>query len=372
MQATHHTPLRTEVGGLALKNPVLCASGEPTATFGGIRAAIDAGAGAVIAKSVNESAAAKRQIDTARYALLDAQWRELPWVEREADGAADGGMGSGMNRSPVVGTTLLCRSGLVPATFDDWLAGLTELSRYAALHGSYVGGSIIVADSIVAEEMATRMEAAGLSLIELNLSAPHAEEAVPGAIRMEREPERIFALTERIRRRITLPLLVKLSGQTNDVLAEVEAARQGGADAVVLMGRMLGFMPDIARRRPVLGTFGAVGGGWALPLTLRWIAKARIRFGPALDLIATNGVRSGHDVVRCLLSGARAVEVCSTVMSEGYSALTRLITELREYLDEHQVTAEGIVGEAADAVRSYQDTPDDEGVGWRHFVPAGR
>jgi HpcH/HpaI aldolase/citrate lyase family len=62
------------------------------------------------------------------------------------------------------------------------------------------------------------------------------------------------------RRSIHIPLLVKLSGQASDVLAEVDAARRGGADAAVLMGRHLGFMPDIKRRRPVLGLYGGADG----------------------------------------------------------------------------------------------------------------
>ena len=78
---------------------------------------------------------------------------------------------------------------------------------------------------------------------------------------------------------------------------------------------------DLDRRKPLLDTFAAIGGGWALPLTLRWLAKARARFGPVHSLVATNGVRSGLDVARCLLAGAAAAEVCSIVMTEGYAAL---------------------------------------------------
>lgn len=216
------------------------------------------------------------------------------------------------------------------------------------------------------------MEAAGLRLLEFNLSAPHGEEAAPGAIRLERAPERITHLTRRVRDAVRLPLLVKLSGQTDDVLAEVAAANEGGADAVVLTGRQLGFLPDPATRRPVFGTFGAIGGPWALPLTLRWVAKARARFGPEHSLVATNGVRSGLDVARCLLAGAAAAEVCSIVMTDGYQALARLVDELHAYLAEQGIPrAADLIGEAADAVQTYQAVSQALGsVGqWRQFVP---
>src|SRR5205823_258155 len=128
-------------------------------------------------------------------------------------------------------------------SFDAWLAGLVALDQYARTVDSLVIGSLIVADEDRAIELAAAMEMAGLRMLELNLSAPHGEEAAPGAIRLERAPERIAQLTARIRQAVRIPLLVKLSGQTDDVLAEVAAAYQAGADGVVLMGRHLGFVP---------------------------------------------------------------------------------------------------------------------------------
>lgn len=344
--------LRTAIAGVSLKNPVICASGEPTLTLEGIRAAIDAGAGAVVAKSTNESEAAKRQLDGAEYALLDSEWNRISW-----DAPAPSG------------SSVFCRSGLAQMPFDEWLAGLAELDRYARSVDSLVVGSLIVADEERAVEMAVALERAGLRMLEFNLSAPHGDEAAAGAIRLEREPARIAALTRRVREAVSTPLLVKLSGQTDDVLAEVAAAYAGGADGVVLMGRHLAFLPDLDRRTPVLGTFGAIGGGWALPLTLRWIAKARGRFGPERSLVATNGVRSGRDVARCLLAGASAAEVCSVVMTDGYAALGRLVDELSAYLAEQGIArVADIVGEAADAVHTYQTVATAETGQWRRFA----
>jgi dihydroorotate dehydrogenase len=135
------------------------------------------------------------------------------------------------------------------------------------------------------------------------------------------------------------------------------------------MGRHLGFLPDLDRRRPVLDTFGAIGGGWALPLTLRWIAKARGRCGPDRSLLATNGVRSGLDVARCLLAGASAVEVCSIVMTDGYGALGRLVEELRGYLVTQGIEhVADLVGEATDSVQTYQTVTSGEPEQWRRFA----
>ncbi len=45
--------LAVTVGGLRLKNPVICAAGEHVLTAAGVRAGIAAGAAVVVAKSVN-------------------------------------------------------------------------------------------------------------------------------------------------------------------------------------------------------------------------------------------------------------------------------------------------------------------------------
>jgi dihydroorotate dehydrogenase (NAD+) catalytic subunit len=88
---------------------------------------------------------------------------------------------------------------------------------------------------------------------------------------------------------------------------------------------------------------------------LRWVAKTRAALGPQTPLVATNGVRSGADAARCLLAGAAAVQVASSVIVEGAGALTRLVAELEAYLTEQGRDAREIVGEAADAVLGYEE-----------------
>jgi dihydroorotate dehydrogenase len=105
----------------------------------------------------------------------------------------------------------------------------------------------------------------------------------------------------------------------------------------------------------MLGTFGAIGGRWALPITLRSIAKARARLGQVVSLIGTNGARDGLDVARFLLAGARAVQMTTAILTDGAIALTRAIDGLDRYLTEQGVDATTIVGEAADHVLTYQE-----------------
>jgi dihydroorotate dehydrogenase (NAD+) catalytic subunit len=158
----------------------------------------------------------------------------------------------------------------------------------------------------------------------------------------------------RVRSAVALHLTVKLPGSGN-VLALVVAARDAGADSVALAGRPLAFLPDLASRRPLLGTFGAIGGAWALPLTLRWVAKARARCGADLPILATNGVRDGNDVARALLAGASAAELGTALWTDGPAAIERTLAELGAYLEAQALTAQDLVGEAADAVMTYEE-----------------
>lgn len=301
-----------------------------------LRAAVDAGAAAVVAKSTNESEAAKRQLAAAEYLLLDERWTAVSSV----DGAR--------------ALTLFNRSGLVAEPFDAWVETVAAADAYAAERGAYVVASLIPADVTELPRMASAFERAGVRWLELNLGASHGEEAVAGAIELVRDPERVEEIVSHVRDGFGGALTVKLPGE-GDVLELAASAQRAGADSVCLVGRPLGFLPDPATRRPLLGTFGAVGGYWALPLTLRWIAKARLRFGRELPLVATNGVRDGLDAARALLAGATAVEVASVVWSGGFDALTRVLDELEAYLEREGVSAADIVGDAADAVMTYEE-----------------
>jgi dihydroorotate dehydrogenase len=325
-----------EVAGLRLANPVIAGAGEATMTREGIVAALDAGAAAVVGKSVNESEDARRQLAEADYVLLDESWRPLPWGPAPR------------------GASLFCRSGLGGEPFEQWAATLAECDRLARDRGAHVIASIVVADPAEAVRMARTFEQAGLRWLELNIGSPHAGEAPAGAIRAEHEAAPIASLVRSVRDTVSMALTVKLSGE-GDPLPAVEAAWSAGADAVCLAGRHLGFLPDLATRRPFLGTFGAIGGAWSLPLTLRWIAKARARFGPELPVIGTNGARDGLDVIRFLLAGARAAEMTTAVITDGPGVLTRALDEVREYLVRQGKTAAEIVGEAADSALTYQE-----------------
>ncbi len=341
--------LATSIGGFALPNPVICGSGEPVMTEAGIRAALAAGAAGVIAKSVNEQPAAARQLDRADYAFLRGN-------APAAQGARQG-------------DALFCRSGLARREAREWFAAIAAIDREVAAAGQFVAASIVLGGTEGAEQLAGLARAAGLRVFELNVGAPHASEAAPGAIAQETDPEGLRALVARVRAASTgMQLWVKLTGLSANLPALAVAAGQGGADAVVMMGRFMAMVPDLDTLAPVLGTSGAYGGGWALPIVCRFLALSRRATAGRVPLLGTNGARSGADVARMALAGAAATEMLSVVMHEGFAALGRSVRELEMLLATRGMRFEDLVGRAADALAGYGDQAERP-ERWREFVP---
>jgi dihydroorotate dehydrogenase len=327
--------LGMQLGPVRLKHPVVCASGEHVSTLEQLKAAVDAGASAVVAKSANESEAGRRQWEARTLIHVDDDWRETD--------------------ASTPGASTLNRSGLVPTQWEEWVELLAEADEHARARESWVVASVIPADAENLGDLARDVERAGIRWLELNLAAAHSGEATPGAIERPGDPRRVGELVERVRGAVSIPVSVKLTAEQYDLVASASAARASGADVLVMMGRHMGFLPDPETRRPVLGTFGGYSGPWALPLTLRWVAKTRLKLGADVPLIGSNGARSGLDVARFLLAGASAVQIATSVIDEGFEAIGRMTSELTTYLAGQGVDASAVVGEAADNAISYEE-----------------
>ena len=341
--------LRVGIGPLTLKNPIICAAGEHVLTEAGIRAALAQGVGVVVAKSTNESEAARQQLAQTDYAAFAPDWQARQW-------------------DASVESNILCRSGLQPRAADEWIRTVAALDREAAQQDAYVAASLILANLDQAVRLAKMVEAAGIRLLEFNVGTPYGDEASHGGVATERAAVKIREQVSAVCSAVKIPVWVKLTGQSENVGALAEAAKDGGASAVTMIGRMLGMLPDLETMAPALGTNLGYGGPWALPLTCYWLAKTRKRLGADYPLVGTNGARNGADAARMLLAGASAVEYCSAVMTGGFGVLGDAITSLDVYLASKHLTAQQLIGRAADQVQAYGDLPSRPDH-WRSFVP---
>lgn len=156
-------------------------------------------------------------------------------------------------------------------------------------------------------EMAARVHAGGQDLagLELNLSCPN----VSGGLDFASDPE----LTQRIVRRCrdacpNIPLIAKLTPNVTDITLIAKAAADGGADAVSAVNTFVGMAIDWRRRKPILGNVtGGLSGPAIKPLALR--AVWRIAKLKAVPVIAVGGIGTLDDAMEFLVAGAMAVQI---------------------------------------------------------------
>jgi dihydroorotate dehydrogenase len=344
--------LNTTIGRVALKNPLIAGSADHLIDDDGVRNALKTGVGAVVVKSVNETQSAKDQLQAAEYTALDEHWRPVTW-------------GPGAPHA----TTIACRTGLGPASFEQWLDAAVRLDREARGYDSIAVASVILADMDQTLAMARQIEQAGLRVLELNIGTPYASVAKEGAVTTELNPKRVEEIVATVRRAVTIPLWVKTTGQSERVPELADAAFRAGADSVVMAGRLLGLIPDVDTFKPMLDTVLGIGGYWNLPLTCYWLAISRARLGRDRPLIGINGAQSGLDIARMVLAGASAVQMASAVMLRGYGVLSDALAEFERYLTEKQINAADLIGRAADSRKSFAEMPPHPD-NWRNYVPA--
>jgi dihydroorotate dehydrogenase len=343
---------RTSIGRIALKNPVIAGPAEHLIEAQGIARALDAGVGAVVVKSNNESEAGKDQLERAEYTLFDEQWRQVAWNDRAPRHV-----------------TLACRSGLSPTPFAPWLEQAATLDAHARARDAYVIASLILGRIEPAIEMARQVEQAGLRVLEFNVGVPYASQTAKGNLATELSPERLAEQVAAIRAAVSIPLWVKISGLSERVPDLARAAFGAGADSVIMVGRLLGLVPDVETFKPALGTSLGIGGYWNLAITCHWLAMTRKAIGRDKPLIGINGARSGLDVARMMLAGASAVEIASPVMVHGFKLLADAVDEFSAYLERKSIAARDLIGLAAAQPRTVMDMPRTGS--WRAHVPPG-
>jgi dihydroorotate dehydrogenase (NAD+) catalytic subunit len=340
------------IGRVDLKNPLIAGSAEHLIDAGGVRRALHSGAGAVVVKSTNNSQAARDQLERAEYIVLDANWRPTKWGPHAPRDAF-----------------FACRSGLTPQAFEAWLEQTAKLDREAKSIDSYAVASLIFDEIESTVQLAREVEQSGLRILELNIGTPYATQAARHAVSTELDPARVTEIVSAVRKAVSIPLWVKITGQSERVPDLAEAASRSGGEAVVMAGRLLGFIPDVDSFEPMLGTTLGVGGYWNLPLTCHWLALSRARLGPSKPLVATNGAQSGLDIARMMLAGATAVEMSSAVMLRGFETVSHSLLEFEQYLEEKQVAARELIGRAADRRKAFADMPVRRD-NWRNYIPA--
>ena len=154
-------------------------------------------------------------------------------------------------------------------------------------------------------DAASDMRGANIVALEVNASCPNLESRSSMFAHSARATAEIVdaALVAEV------PLWVKLSPNTPELVDIARAAVDAGASALVLVNTVLGMSIDIERRRPTLGNGGGgVSGPGILPVSLRAVYDCRHAMAD-VPIIGVGGISCGDDVVALLMAGANACQV---------------------------------------------------------------
>jgi dihydroorotate dehydrogenase (NAD+) catalytic subunit len=290
--------LTTEVGPVALANPVMTASG--TAGHGDELAAyLDlASLGAVVVKSLSAD----------------------PWAGNPAPRVHETPAG------------MINSVGLQGPGVAAWLADeLPLLNRTGATVVASIWGTSVEDYGRAAASLAG---APGVVAVEVNVSCPNHHDRdrmfahSPGAT-----AEAIEAASA-----CGLPMWAKLSPNVADLASIAASAAEAGASAVTLVNTVLGMVIDTEARRPLLGGGGGGLSGPAIhPVAVRAVYDVRAAL-PSLPIVGVGGVARGADAVELMLAGASAVQVGTASFADPRS-VARVRDELEDWCRAHGVGA---------------------------------
>jgi len=186
-----------------------------------------------------------------------------------------------------------------------------------------------------------------VSGLEVNASCPHVKS---GGIEFGQDPAVLARLVRAARAATGLPLLVKLSPNVTSIAEMARVCEGEGANGISLINAVQALDIDIESRRPVLWNgLGGLSGPAILPIALRmvWQCARAVQ----IPICGIGGISSAEDVVKFLLAGATAVQV-GTANYLNPSVAGEIVDGLEVWCKEHSVTR---VSELVGALETHRD-----------------
>ena len=282
--------LDTKISNLKLTSPIILASGILGVSFSSMKRVIEAGAGAVTSKSIGPKPR--------------KGYKNPSIIERYPD-------------------TFMNAVGLGNPGIDNFLTEIKEIkenditlivSVFGDTNNSYI-------------EVASKAENAGADAIEINISCPHAEVSSIGI-----DKELTFTLVKALKKKISIPLFVKLNPNVTNMGEIALAAEKGGADAVVAINTIASLAIDINTKRPILAHgSGGLSGRAIHPIAVKKVFDLYKIL--EIPIIGCGGIFDWKDAVEFFLAGASAVQI-GTALFKGVEIISDINKGLIGYLRE--------------------------------------
>jgi dihydroorotate dehydrogenase subfamily 1 len=174
-----------------------------------------------------------------------------------------------------------------------------------------------------------------LEILGKELSGSGLIDAVEFSIHyIDKDAENLRRTAESLKNNIDVPVFAKFSPAISDLPLAIKMLDDivDGYVAINSVGPALDF--DIKTLKPFLGS--ADGRGWLsgraiLPIGLHFVAS--IRSLSKKPIIGVGGIRTAEDVVKYLMAGASAVQVCTLSILKGQNVYGKLAKDLNKWMD---------------------------------------
>jgi dihydroorotate dehydrogenase (fumarate) len=310
--------LASEYMGLELKNPLVVASCGLTKTLHGVQQAAEAGAGAIVLKSLFEE-------------QISADIDELTHQSQHSGHTEAYDYLQGFGQA------------LGPKNYLDLVSDAKATVSVPII----ASVNCVTADRWT--DYAAKLEDAGADALELNIGFLPNDPSI-SSVDVE---ERYFKILSAVRDKVKIPIAIKIGPYIssfshfaekigNDRLAgppftvgwcgpgETENnIAWKAADALVLFNRFYRFDIDIEKRQIFGGN--PYSTSEELHVSLRWISLLAGRV--TCNLAATTGVHDGRDMIKQLLAGASVVQVCSTLYRNGLGQIGLILDQLEKWMN---------------------------------------
>jgi dihydroorotate dehydrogenase (fumarate) len=288
--------LQTNYMGLTLKNPIIASSSPLTSNLDSLKRLEDAGAGAVVIKSIFQE-----QVD--KEADMTMEMNEAFLTHADAYGFL-----KGASEDHLIDAYL--------TLIEDAKKSL-DIPVIASLNGSGKGDWI--------KEYAPRFKVVGADAIEIN----HYEIGSSRKIDSRTIEKRYINFAKIARKEIDLPLSLKIGPNFSSPSWMMHYFDDLGIDSLVLFNKF--YNPDIDIEKIAIKPGIPMSSPSEYYNTLRWIGLMSEELN--CDLCANTGIYDSATIIKMLLAGASSVELCSVLMKNGVDVINKFTSEISEWMD---------------------------------------
>ena len=321
--------LSTLFTGIRFANPFLLASAPPTESEGNILRAYEAGWGGVVTKTIGLHPVANVAGPRTTFLRVD-----------------DGGTRLSMTKRPSSTVVASWNWELISDKPLDWwvprLAAIKRAFPERVLVASIMAGSGNDKELRHWQTLTQAVQDAGVDAVELNFSCPHMDRIDMGA-NVGKDPVLCSVSTQAVKEVARIPVWVKLTPATADIVEEAEATFRGGADAISSSNTFPSLPPidpatlDFEVNVDGLVSSGGLGGPAILPQSHAKMAQLTAAF-PDREFSGIGGIATFDQALSYFALGCGTVQVATAAMLDhaiGPNVIKALTSGMTEFLERH-------------------------------------